>query len=464
MSHHWMRRLLVGALVTLFGLGGLSVTPASAGQPDVQVTVAYGQTTYKSNDTFTVTLTVTNNTDQEFLGLDAFMQNGNCVGETFGWSKLGNFVLPAHGTISDTETGPNPILGGLGGTLTCAGTVFGDGMNIPYSTTVTVIQVYGDYTGVLYRDRNHDGTVEAGEGVGGIKVQLGLSGSPNDLTFTTTSGPDGSFAFHHIPVGQYFANVSSRRNWVVDDPRFLGNGAEVMVTEAAQPPIVLRVLPPLSDRLKAAFSFDQTSYQPTDTVHVTVTLTNTSMKAITGVIADCNRIGDDNNLSSFEGWGDLSADGPGATIPAGTTVTFHIDLPMPAGAATSGFVGAPCVFGPEPPPDQLPQVGFPGGDPKVEVVGLISDTVLQFVRSDDTTVPVAGMKVRIVDEIVKHVVTVATTDANGEIHLPTLPAGLYTLHPLGGFMIPVGQSNELPARSPGRTDPPMSYEVTPPTR
>jgi hypothetical protein len=63
MSHHWVRliALAFGALTTtLLSIGGLTTT-ASAGQPNIQVTVAYEKTTYNSNDTFTATLTITNN-------------------------------------------------------------------------------------------------------------------------------------------------------------------------------------------------------------------------------------------------------------------------------------------------------------------------------------------------------------------------------------------------------------------
>jgi hypothetical protein len=97
------------------------------------------------------------------------------------------------------------------------------------------------------------------------------------------------------------------------------------------------------------------------------------------------------------------------------------------------------------------------------VPGLTSATLLQFVRSDNTTVPVAGLTVRIVDEVSGQALPLATTDAAGDISLPTLPAGLYQLHPLGGYPIPAGQSDELVARSPGSVTNPDSFEVTAPT-
>lgn len=446
----------------LVSVGGLATT-ASAEQPDVQVTVAYDKATYNSDDSMTVTLTITNNSDEELENVQVFNRDP-CLANVFGWPELGFVVtVPAHGTVSDTETGANPIRGGLGGTATCAGTVIGSGLDdIPFSTTATVNQVYGDFNGVLFHDVNHDGRFESGEGVDGISVQYSLSDVFDSTPQTIVSGPHGRFALSHVPVGSYFLNFSSTRNWAVDDPTFAtGNGASVTVTEAAQPTAFVPVIPPLSERLKVRFGFDQATYHPGDTTHLTATLINTSGKPITGVVADCNRVGDEFALSSFEGWGLLSGNGPGATIPAHSTVTFHVDQPLPDPALRTGYVAAPCVFGPE--PDDNPQVGFPGNDAKAKVPGLISNTLLQFVRSDDTTVPVAGLRVRIVDEVAGRVLTTATTDGSGEINLPTLAAGLYTLHPLGGYAIPAGQSDVLQARSPGSAPHPRSYEVTPPS-
>jgi len=468
MRRSTVRRCAValGVLITtLLSIGGMTAAPAAADPaPDLQVSVAYGQAAYNSTDTFTVTLTITNNSDLEADFLQTFT-NGACVTGVDGWPKLGSdFTIPGHTTVSDTETGGNPIDAGLGGTATCSGAVtnfFDPSVRIPYSTSITVNQVFGDYHGVVFRDRNHDGTFEPGEGVDGITARFSITGFSHTVTETAMSGPDGQVDLVHIPVGTYFVEFTSRRNWVIDDPNFVTNGGDVTVTQAAQPTQFLPVIPPLSDRLTAKFGFDQASYQPTDTIHLTVTLTNTGKQPITGVIADCNRNGDGNAPFSFDGWGALSINGPGATIPADTAVTFHIDLPMPADAQADGYVKAPCVFGPE--PNSLPEVGFPGGDPTAKVPGLTADEVLQFVRSDNTTVPVTGLRVRIVDQIAHQVVTVATTDANGEITLPTLPAGLYTLHPLGGFRIPAGLSNELIAVSPGSSTNVRSYDVTPPT-
>jgi hypothetical protein len=460
-SHHWVRRIALafGALATtLVSVGGLTTT-ASADEPDVQVTVAYDQAAYDSGDTFTVTLTITNNSDEDVANVLAFNDN-QCVAGVFGWPTLGDlFTVPAHGSVSDTETGTNPIDGGLGGTATCSGTVFVPGQTIPYSTTATVTQVFGDFNGVLFLDSNHDGSFEADEGVNGISVQYTMSGDFNPSPATVVSGPDGQFALSHVPAGRYFLNFTSARNWEIDSPPFTFNEGTVTVTENAQPTAFVPVLAPLSDRLKVTFGFNQKSYHPGDTTYLTATMTNTGTTAITGVIADCNRSGSDNALNSFTGWGALSSSGPGATIPANSTVTFHINQPLPDTAQTNGYVAAPCQFGPE--PDALPRIGYPAVDPRAKVPGLLSPTVLQFVRSDDTTVPVAGLRVRIDDEVGQRVLTTATTDRNGEIALPKLAAGLYTLHPLHGYMIPTGQSDFLPARSPGSPDA-QSYEVTPP--
>jgi hypothetical protein len=119
-----------------------------------------------------------------------------------------------------------------------------------------------------------------------------------------------------------------------------------ITAQAPQPTLYLPVIPPLSDQLTASFGFDQASYAPTDTTHLTITLTNTGETALIGVIADCNRDGDSNGLFSFDGWGPLSGNGPGATIPADSTVTFHVDQPMPEFAQSAGYVEARACSGP----------------------------------------------------------------------------------------------------------------------
>jgi copper(I)-binding protein len=456
----------VSALTVMFGLaGGVTATTAAADESPLQVTVAYDKATYNSDETLSVTLTITNTSDQDVTSVLVSNQ-AQCVARVFGWPKIGfNMTIPAHGTVSDTETGGNPLDAGQAGTVTCAGTVSGNSgapgsSPVAFSTTATVVQVFGDYNGVLYRDRDHDGRFEAGEGIGGIAVEYLVVGAQNPVFRSVTSGPDGRFTLAHLPAGTYGVSFSSHRDWVLTDPNFGFNEGEIVVTQAAQPTAFLPVIPPLSDRLKATFGFDQATYQPGDTTHLTVTLTNTSNKAITGVIADCNRIGDVNGLFSFDGWGDLSGNGPGATIPAGTTVTFHIDQPLPAAAQRVGYVEAPCVFGPE--PGGNPQVGFPGGEPRAKVPGSTDDTVVQFVRSDDDTVPVVGLKVRIVDDISRQPVITAKTDARGEISLPALPAGQYRLHLLGGFQILAGLGNVMSVFNPSSADQPQSYEVVPP--
>ncbi|HYS38898.1 MAG TPA: hypothetical protein VEO01_25065, partial [Pseudonocardiaceae bacterium] len=222
--------------------------------------------------------------------------------------------------------------------------------------TATVTQAFGDFHGVLYADRNHDGTFEPGEGVDGITVTYFRNQDPFLTPTTITSGPDGQFVLTQVPTGAYGFEFSSRSGWVFGSPE--GSASlTATVTEAGETASVL-LTRPLSDQLHAAIRFDQASYQPGDTVHVTVTLSNSGTTPISGVIADCNRVGDENSLQPGAGWGTLDINGAGATIPAGRTRVFHAAFALPDAAQLWGYVSAFCQFGPE--PDQNPRQGYPG--------------------------------------------------------------------------------------------------------
>jgi hypothetical protein len=459
-----VRRIATAFGATLVLVVGLSTATAFAATPpggpidlaDMQVTVTYGQTTYKTDDTFTATLTVTNNSDVDAVGVRAF--SFACVSDVFSWPNGFDTgaTIPAHSSLTAQVTGGNPTSDGLAGTVTCAVSVQANNMAgvVNASATATVTQAFGDYHGILYVDRNHDGTFEPGEGVGGITVTYIRRQDPFEVRTTVTTGPDGRFALIHVPTSAYDLLFSSRSGWVVGSPESF-NLRTVTVTETP----LTEAIPltrPLSDRLHATVGFDQATYQPGDTVHVTVTLRNSGTTPIAGVVADCNRVGDPNSLEPGTGWGELDINGPGATIPAGQTVTFHVALPLPDFSQQMGYVSAACQFGPE--PDQSPQQGFPGTPAFANVPGDNAPELVQIVQSDDTPVP--NVRVRILNFVTHDVVATGVTDGNGEIALPNLVANQYLVHVSGPWFFKAPSSNYLQAISPGSVDQPRTFTVT----
>jgi hypothetical protein len=373
-----MPRLVVRRIATAFGAltaaftlaAGLTTAVAAADVPpglidasDIQVTVSYDKPTYDSDATLTATLTVTNNSDETAEGVQAY-NSSECLqfpaSHWPGFSDSAGVSIAPHSSQTAQLSGAAPTHGLVNGVVTCTGYVRGTNIvganSIPFTGTTTIVQVYGDYHGVVYVDRNKDGVFEPGEGLDGITASYSLIGASDPTAVPIVTGPDGQFSFVHVPIGKYDINFSSPTDWVVGGAGVDDNFTTVPVTRAATPTGYFPAARPLSDSLHATVRFDQSTYRPGDTVHLTVTLRNSGTSPITGVIADCNRIGDENSVYTGAVWGELAFNGPGATIPAGHTRVFHASAPLPADAQKWGYVSALCVFGPE--PTQEPQIGF----------------------------------------------------------------------------------------------------------
>lgn len=474
-----MPRLMVRRIAAAFGVltaacalaAGLTTATAAADDTppglidasDIQVSVAYDKTAYDSDETLTVTLTVTNNSDETATGVTAY-NSTSCTGSFAGWPGFGDpygISIAPHSTQTAQLSGAVPSYAVVNGVLTCAGSLRGGNIvgasTLPFSTTTTITQVYGDYHGVVYVDRNGDGAFEAGEGLSGITASYLLNGANDPTQTPVVTGSDGQFALTHVAIGTYGINFSSPGNWVVGGPGMDGNYTSVTVTRAATATGYFPAKRPLSDRLHATVGFDQATYKPGDTVHVTVTLRNSSNAPIPAVIADCNRIGDENSINSGgAAWGALDSAGAGATIPAGRTKVFHVALPLPSAAQKNGYVSAFCVFGPE--PDQLPEVGFPGTPAYAKVPGLTAAFFGRVAQADDT--PVTSTKVRVLDYGTQHVVATAVTDAQGGFKFAALPAGQYTLDVVGPWQFTSQPYDSyFRAVSPGSTQYPWGFTV-----
>lgn len=454
-----------GVLATACLLAAGLATTAAAAQPhwvqpgDIQVTVAYSQPSYKTDENLTATLTVTNNSDDDATNVVAYAYQ--CVADVVYWPNGFDtgITIPAHSTVTAQITGADPLYPYQPGTATCEATVQGDYFGVvSASATTQIIQAYGDYHAVFYRDRNNDGTFEPGEGVPGVTVTYSLEGDLYDTQYTVKSGRDGSITLTHVPTGVYSFRFSVRGGWVIGDPKDLDSSeATITETPVSQSFALTR---PLSDRLHATMRFDQTSYQPGDTVHVTVTLANSGTTPITGVVADCNRAGDEQSLFPGAGWGELDPNGSGATIPAGTTRVLHVAVPLPAAAQAHGYVGVGCGFGPE--PDGMPQTGFPTATDYADVPGLTSDTVLRIQQEDGT--PLAGVQVRILKYTTHQEVANGVTDSNGDVAFPTLPANQYVVKIVGPWYFKGQWGDYFAPISPGDPSQPFVRTATPVSR
>ncbi len=459
-----LRRLAIAFGGVLLLVVGLSVgTAAAVGLPggpidpaDMQVTVAYGQATYKTDDTFTVTLTVTNNSDTDAENLRAFPALSQCVSGAFGFpcGFDAGVTIPAHSSLGAQLTGGNPLITGLAGTANCS--VFVNASNMMGSVTgtgtATVTQAFGDFHGVLYADHNHDGTFEPGEGVDGITVTYFRDQDPFLTPTTITSGPDGQFVLTQVPTGAYGFEFSSRSGWVFGS---LEGSASLTatVTEAGETAAVL-LTRPLSDQLHAAIRFDQASYQPGDTVHVTVTLSNSGTTPISGVIADCNRVGDENSLQPGAGWARWTSTGP---VPPSRPGGPGSSMP-PSRCRTPRSCGVTCR--PSASSGRSRTRTRARDTPAyADVPGDNAPQLIQIVQNDDS--PVTNVHVQILNFRTHQVVATGVTDGNGEFALPNLAANQYLVHVSGPWFFKAPSSNYLQAISPGSLDQPRTFTVAP---
>ncbi|HJP74177.1 MAG TPA: hypothetical protein VJ914_07910 [Pseudonocardiaceae bacterium] len=180
----------------------------------------------------------------------------------------------------------------------------------------------------------------------GVQVTLsgpfkGINGNPPQ-NYTATTDANGEFTLTGLPTGQYSASVVSPSGWLVQPPNF----QHVTVSDTAGSPDLYEATPsPLP--LTASMVFDKTSYHAGDTANVTLTLTNTSVNPLYGIVEECDPAGEDGELIGVgNGWDQFDA--PGITVPANQTLTYHLSeiVPVEEAGDITGKYGAGCEFGP----------------------------------------------------------------------------------------------------------------------
>lgn len=210
--------------------------------------------------------------------------------------------------------------------LASAVTVPANGAPAAERTAVVKGQVFGDANSNKRPDR--------GEGLRG--VQLELEKVNTRKTYKVTTAAKGRFRIV-LPTGRYYLSGKAQ-HWKLSYKTFrLRPDGKVLS---------LRAVKPLGKVLKAEMRFTENKYAPGDRVHVVATLTNTGSKVLRGIGAECNHIGDDDELfNRGHGWGKLAFDGPGVALQPHKTRTFDIHDKVPAAAQRFGQVVVNCDFG-----------------------------------------------------------------------------------------------------------------------
>ncbi|MDT7801692.1 MAG: hypothetical protein QOI78_5125 [Actinomycetota bacterium] len=314
---------------------------AAAERAQVDVSIAFEKDAYGTDEDvrFTVKLTNTGETTATGLTVYQMMIDTTDLAVLYGgWGPLQNqpgvtlepgktFELAVSGKVRDVEAN----------TAVVRGVVFdgsGAGAGPQFTFSVPVTKVAGHAAGTVFGDKNGNGALDGGEQLAGIEVTLRYVNGTG--TYTATSGADGKVTFD-VPAADYYIGGEVVGGWLFPwDTVRIGPDTKDLLVRGA---------PPLNGALKASMAFTQDSYKVGDLAHVTVTLSNSGSIPLTGIVAECNRVGNDYILKGTgPGWGDLVWS-RGVTLAAGETRSFDVTETVPKAAFNRGFVAAACDFG-----------------------------------------------------------------------------------------------------------------------
>ncbi|GAA2989140.1 SdrD B-like domain-containing protein [Actinokineospora diospyrosa] len=314
--------------------------------------------------------------------------------------------------------------------------------NAPSAVTAISLAVVDPSTntdtaaGLIYGDRNGNGSPDAGEGIKGVKASIWTGA----VSMKTETDANGRFQFTGLPLAHYRVTFwDAPDGWVVPYSAMAivdgyGTGAN----------LVLRGVRPLTDQLSATMKFTKSVYNVGDSANLLVTLTNSGTTDLTGIQAYCDRSGGEGPQLADVDLGDLDWSGPGVTVPAGQTRTATISGVISTEAAAYGAVVYDCDFG---------AVEDPSGHPRAvavaKVPGAPADLSIQLYhdRDEDWDVDpgeqLAGVTIGLVDAVSGDLVAKRRADAQGKVTFRNLPAGPYRVKAYGPWKSRFGDDGSL---------------------
>lgn len=294
--------------------------------------------------------------------------------------------------------------------------------------------------GIVYGDANSNMVADPGEGLAMVTLTISVPTTTGSTTLTAVTGSSGSFSFANVPAGHYLIFGQAPGGWnVIPQP------VAVPSTQASQ--LRIRAVRPLNGALHATLTFNKHQYHVGDTAVVTITLRNSGTTTLAGITAECNHIGDANQVNAVgPAWGALATSAAGVSIPAGRSITVHVSTIVPQAAMQFGTFVAACDFGysnvsepTRPQADDLAVVPGGFGTVAVQVTGYPHG--LQGAGTG-----VAGARLVLINTLGCPFVAQGTSNATGAVTLQHIPAGSYTLYiypPSGwksAFQNPTGAS------------------------
>lgn len=199
-------------------------------------------------------------------------------------------------------------------------------------------------SGVVYADKNRNGSQDPGEAFPGQKIWL--AGVMDSSGHQAISDADGNFSFTDLAPGGYRMQFLERNylddGWVVHFAK--PTDADVTVKANAMTKVAVRAERAYSEQLTATATLDRDSYRLPAAARITLKLVNNTDHRINNIKALCNEHLAPNELGQGSGWDALVANG--VSIPAGKEVVISIDENVPEAASKDGLVKLDCEFAP----------------------------------------------------------------------------------------------------------------------
>ncbi|CRK59954.1 hypothetical protein [Alloactinosynnema sp. L-07] len=440
--------LVVGAALTGLALGGTAAAAQPSSSPTIptapvvdglDIEVGFEKDTYLTGEEVVATATITNTTDAPIEHVIAYSSGKDGVHFT---ADAGEFTWngnnPSGGTLDAHETVEIDFVAHVGNVNATKVELMGyigikpEGSGLPLFplAEAKVEKRTGYFGGTVYADRNGNQTLDDGEVLAGAKITAGNAYFNDDRPATTTDAA-GRFRIDNVATVPYLVFVEDKDGWT-----FQYQQVKVDTTDA-NANVVFRGVGQFNQSLTASIAFTKQRYQVGDMAEMKVTLTNTGSVPLSGIKANCDRVGDspDHVTWGDKLWGDLGHEGAGAQVGVGETKVITVSGKVPASADTYGIVHVACDFGfdssANPEANAWAFVGAENAVGSMSITAFANKSGSDEWYQDGEEVP--GLDVSLIDLTSKKVVVTVRSDAKGKADFKNVPVGVYDIAFSGGW-------------------------------
>ncbi|WP_258946816.1 hypothetical protein [Lentzea californiensis] len=389
-------------------------------RPDLSVSVGFGKAEYLPGEDLVITIKIRNVGDAVAKDVRLSLDRQDLTLKSGYDALLSRPTIAAGGEEVITIVAEVSYDRATNVSATLRATVDGVADATPGDNSGTgftsIRRAYGSASGVLFVDKDGDGTPDADEALTGYSV-LVEGGVPKTSRGNVPVDGQGRFSYTDLPVGDYriVQLVGSQGNNHAVKPGI----SNFVVRKGEDTKLAVAAVKPVSDALEVQVAFDRDSYAKTDPVGISITLKNKSDVALTGVVAVCNPYTND-VPGLIEGigkaWEQFNPDGPGVTVGAGKTEVFHVTDEVPAD--TLGQVTVACNFG----NDGRNSFGYVGGSDWARVNGF-RGTVRGNVVDASTGNPVERGRIVAIDPVTRRPVGDSQLGYQGQFETYDMRAG-----------------------------------------